>query len=1160
VVRATPAGEAEGLGKAPDFAREIRPILSDHCFVCHGPDEEVRKADVRIDMREDVFSDRGGYSLITPGKPEESELYLRITDRDDPMPPHESGKTLEVAEVEAIRSWIEAGAAWDEHWAYRTPVRPPVPETAGSAWPGSDLDRFVLDRLTREGLAPEPEASRETLLRRLTLDLTGFPPTVDELDAYLADDEPGAYERQVDRLLASPRFGEHMARAWLDAARYGDTHGFHLDNERLIWPYRDWVIQALNDNMPFDRFTIEQLAGDLLPNPTLDQLVATGFQRLNPTTAEGGFIAEEYLVKYAVDRVETMGTVWMGTTMACAQCHDHKYDPISQKEFYELFAFFNNTAEAASDGNQPSPSPTIKVPSPAQEERRSAYREAIAQAEERLDQPMPEVDARQASWEGEWQERLARRWSPLEVRAFATRDGSTLEYRQDGSIAASGENPTREMYEVLASSALERITALRLEILPDENAPLGGSVGRGVNGNFVLGEIELQAASAGRPSAFGDVRLAAASADHSQENWPITAAIDGDATTGWAILPAQASEHAAIFLPEEPIASASGSLLRLRLGFDSAHAGHSLSRFRLHVSDDEELTPARFGPWSLLGPFPEEESGDAAFDRDYGVESGAIDPTETVTGLAWVEHPEWEDGVIHSLEGASRAAYLLREIRVPGERRVTIALGSDDAIKVWCNGELVLSERVARPPARDQNRVVLPLRKGSNQLLMKVVNYGGGYAFVTETVDDPYGGIPESVASKLRDGHADEADRSELRRYYRKHNSQEYAELLDELARAEADAETLESEIPSTLVAEERTEVRAAHILVRGSYAARAEEVQPETPSFLPPLTAPEGMRKSRLDLARWLVDGNHPLTSRVTVNRLWQELFGVGLVKTSEDFGSQGEFPSHPELLDHLALELSENGWDVKAFLKGILMSSTYRQRSSTSAEKRVRDPENRLFSRGPRFRLEAERIRDSVLAISGLLVETIGGPSVRPYQPDGIWEAVGYTSSNTARYMRDAGDALYRRSLYTFWKRTAPPAAMQIFDAPTRESCIVSRARTNTPLQALALMNDTQYVEAARVFAESLLARSETTDEARLTRAFRSVVSRHPGTSELEVLASLLSQEREQYRSDAENAASLIRVGESPPRDTASEAELAAWTVVCNLLFNLDEFVTKE
>ena len=1152
--------EAEEPEKAPDFAREIRPILSDNCFVCHGPDEDVREADVRIDQLEGVFSDRGGYSLVVPGKPEESELYLRITDRNDPMPPPESDKSLGEAEIEAIRSWIEAGASWDEHWAYRTPARPPVPQAAGSTWPENDLDRFVLDRLTREELAPEPEASRETLLRRLTLDLTGLPPTVDELDAYLADGEPSAYERQVDRLLASPRFGEHMARAWLDAARYGDTHGFHLDNERLIWPYRDWVIQALNDNISFDRFTIEQLAGDLLPDPTLDQIVATGFQRLNPTTAEGGFIAEEYLVKYAVDRVETMGTVWMGTTMACAQCHDHKYDPISQKEFYELFAFFNNTAEAASDGNQPSPSPTVKVPSPAQATRRSAYREAIATAEERLDQPMPEVDARQAVWEEQWRNRLEKRWTPLEIRAFATRDGSTLEYREDGSIAASGTNPTREMYEVLAGSALERITAVRLEILPDENAPLGGSVGRGVNGNFVLGEIELQAASAGRPSAFGDVRLTAASADHSQENWPITAAIDGDATTGWAILPARASEHSAIFLPQEPIAHASGSLLRLRLGFDSAHAGHSLSRFRLHVSDDEELAPARFGPWFLLGPFTEEESGDAAFDRDYGVEAGSIDLTETVAELSWVEHPEWEDGVIHSLEGASRAAYLLREIQVPGEREVTIALGSDDAIKVWCNGELVLSERVARPAARAQNRVVLPLRKGRNQLLMKVVNYGGEYAFVTETVDDPYGGVPESIASKLRDGHADEADESELRRYYRKHNSREYAELLDELAQAEADAAALESEIPSTLIAEERVETRAAHVLVRGSYAAKAEEVQPATPAFLPPLTVPGGARSSRLDLARWLVDGNHPLTSRVTANRLWQELFGVGLVKTAEDFGSQGEFPSHPELLDHLALELSENGWDVKAFLKGILMSSTYRQRSSTSAEKRARDPDNRLFSRGPRFRLEAERIRDSVLAISGLLVERIGGPSVRPYQPDGIWEAVGYTSSNTARYMRDAGDALYRRSLYTFWKRTAPPAAMQIFDAPTRESCIVARARTNTPLQALALMNDTQYVEAARAFAERLLAEGDAADEARLTRAFRSVVSRHPDASELEVLGTLLSQGRKQYRSDAENATSLIHVGESTPGDTVNEAELAAWTVVCNLLFNLDEFVTKE
>ncbi len=1160
---------------APSFSREIRPILSNNCFFCHGPDEKVREADVRIDQRRDAFRDRGDYALIVPGKPEESELYLRISDPDDPMPPENSGKALTAEQIASIKSWIEAGAVWDEHWAYQVPRRQPVPES-DSDWARNDIDRFIIGRLASEGLAPEPEADPETLLRRLTLDLTGLPPTLEELDAFLGDESGEAYERQVDRLLGSPRFGEHVARAWLDAARYGDTHGFHLDNERQIWPYRDWVIDSLNDNKPFDRFTIEQLAGDLFPDATIDQHVATGFQRLNPTTAEGGFIEEEYLVKYAVDRVETMSTVFMGTTVVCAQCHDHKYDPVSQKEFYELFAFFNNTAEAASDGNQPSPAPIVKVPSLEQVELLAQFEERTTQAETRLDEPLPEVDARQTDWEHEWRERLAQRWEPLEVRACATREGTTLRCLEDGSIVAEGENPDREMYEILAHTDLAGVTALRLEVLTEASAPLEQSVGRAVNGNFVLGDVQLQAAPGGRPSAFVDVPLVGAAADHSQDNWPITATIDQDPGTGWAILPAERADHTALFVPGAPLGEQGGSLLRLRLGFDSVHAKHSLARFRLWASSDVALTPARFDNWYTLGPFPNEEKGDIAFDRDYGVETTPIDPGEpSEAELRWSERPEWRDGEIHTLEGEICATYLFRELHVSEDQQLTLALGSDDAIKVWCNTELVLSERVARPAARDQNRVTLSLKAGVNRLLMKIVNFGGGYGFVTEVVDEAYGGLPLDIAHVLERNTAPTPEQEhDLRRFFRQQHSPEYEELLGELEGVQVEAAALEAEIPSTLVAEERMEIRPAHVLIRGNYTRKGEEVTPDTPSFLPPLGTgdttgdTEKGRRTRMDLARWLVDGKHPLTARVTVNRLWQELFGIGLVKTSEDFGSQGEFPAHPELLDYLALEFSEGGWDIKAWLKQVVMSATYRQVSSASEAKRTRDPENRLLARGPRFRMEAERIRDSVLAISGLLVEKIGGPSVRPYQPDGIWEAVGYTSSNTARYMRESGEALYRRSLYTFWKRTAPPAGMQIFDAPSREGCVVARTRTNTPLQALALLNDTQYVEAARAFAERILTLDGLGDRERMTWAFRCVTSRRPTESELEVLGGLLESERAAFGADAESAASLVQVGESAKAtmdlgsdgQAPSTGDWAAWTVVCNLLFNLDEFVTKE
>ncbi len=1139
---------AEDGAPPVDFQRQIRPLLADRCFTCHGPDDATREADLRLDVREAAFADRGGYAAVVPGASDDSELLRRVSDPDDPMPPRGAGEPLTADEVALVERWIDEGAPWSEHWAFVAPVRPEPPAVERADWPAGDVDRFVLARLEAAGLAPSPEAARETLARRVTLDLTGLPPALDELDAFLADDAPGAYERLVDRLLASPRFGEALAREWLDAARYGDTHGFHFDNERSLWPWRDWVIDAFNDNKPFDAFTVEQLAGDLLAGPTTDQLVATGFNRCNPTTGEGGLIEDEYLVRYAVDRVDTTATVWMGLTMGCAQCHDHKYDPISQREFYSFFAFFNSVDESANDGNALVPPPSVAVPSPEQAARKAELELAIAALEHELDGPLPAVDAAQAQWERDAAAR--ERWLPLDPLLLESSGGSALRLLDDGSVLATGPNPERDTFTVVARVADARsLRALRLELLPDASFEEGG-VGRAENGNVVLARIDCEVAPAAQPGALAPLAWSAAYADYEQMDFPARAAIDADPETGWAI-DGRSDARVALFVAAAAPAFDGPAVVRVRLQHESRFARHVIGRFRLSVAADETLAPATLGPWRTLGPF-EHESASAALAAQHDVD---------VASSAWTERADFGDGVANLLAGERCATYVHRTIESPEARALEVALGSDDGLAVLLNGELLLERDVLRPLAPDQERVRLPLRAGTNELVLKVANEAGGYGFRFRVVAEELGGLPLGVARVLAlapDARTD-AERVRLRDHYRANHAPAWRERRAELDAERAALAALDAQVPRTMVMRERAEPRPARVLARGSYATPGDPVEPGVPSVLPPLESSDGARATRLELARWLVRPDHPLTARVAVNRAWLRYFGRGLVASAEDFGTRGAHPTHPELLDWLATEFVRSGWDVKALHRLIVTSATYRQSSRARPDAAALDPANALLARAPRLRLPAEAIRDGALAIGGLLVERVGGPSVRPYQPSGLWRVVAYPTSNTATFQRGEGDALWRRSLYTFWKRTSPPPTMALFDAPTRESCTVRRARTNTPLQALALMNDEQFVEAARTLAERMLRASGGDDAATAAHGFRLATSRAPDADEVAVLVRLARAQREELRADPAAAHALLAVGEAPVDESFDPVELAAWTLVASAILNLDETITR-
>jgi len=1163
-----PGDSAAGSGARVDFGRDVRPVLSQHCFACHGPDEGRRKAGLRLDLAEGATALlESGHRAIVPHDVAGSELVARITHESVKrrMPPRSADKPLSPDQVATLTRWIAEGAEYREHWSFLPPARPALPPPSAGA--RNEVDRFVLARLRAEGLEPEPEADRETLLRRVTLDLTGLPPAPAEIDAFVADRDPDAWEKVVRRLLASPRYGEQMARHWLDLARYGDTHGYHLDNERALWRWREWVIDAFNRNLPFDRFTIEQLAGDLLPEPDDAARIATGFLRCNPTTGEGGLIEEEYLVKYAVDRVNTAATVWLGLSVGCAQCHDHKFDPISQRDFYGMFAFFHSIAESGSDDNALAPAPAIQAPDPEQADALAALRARIAEEEARLDAPLPSVDAAQEEWERAWTARLAGRWQVLDPARATSSGGTTFTELEDGSLLAGGENPASDVDEIEFDDAPAVITALRLETLADPSLPLGGP-GRYPNGNFVLTgfEAELAAADGGiRPIAF-----ASAHEDHAQDDFPASNAIDGNAATGWAILP-RLSSHQALFVAREAIERRADERLRVRLRFESVFAQHGAGRVRLSASGDPELTPCTLSPWRVLGPFHAED-GNAAHATPFGPEqaiAGGVDfgaswPDGRGGGLAWVERPDLADGATASFAGENAAVYLARTIESRGERTVNLALGSDDGLAVWLNGVRLLDRNVERSVAPRQELLAAGLRDGGNLLVVKVVNHRGAFAFHFEKAGEEPGGLPLRIAALLAGApeaaggapRGDEARRA-LRDHFRRRHAPEWSAIQERVAALRAEQARLDASIPRTMVAMELAQPRPTRVLMRGQYDRPGEPVEAAIPPALGRL--PEEAPRNRLGFARWLVARDQPLTARVAVNRLWLRLFGSGIVGTAQDFGAQGEWPSHPELLDWLAVEFMESGWDVKRLCELLVTSAAYRRSSAVTPALLARDRENRLLARAARFRLDAEEIRDVALCASGLLVERIGGRSVKPYQPGDLWKVVGYPTSSTASFVQDHGEALWRRSLYTFWKRTSPPANLTAFDAPSRESCTVERPRTNTPLQALVLMNDVQFVEAARVLAQRLLREAGPRAEERVTLAFRLLVGRRPTARELAICAAAAARELERFRADAGAARALLGQGEAPVDAALDPAELAAWTTLSSTLLNLDETISR-
>ena len=1001
-----------------DFNRDIRPILSDNCFACHGPDEAQREGGFRLDRKDSAFGKAESDDVvIVPGKPELSALIARIVSDDDDlkMPPPDSKKSLTPRQIGLLKKWVAEGASWQEHWAFIPPVKHELPKVSQPDWCRNPIDNFILKRLDNEGLKPSPTSSKEALIRRVTLDLTGLPPTLAEIDAFLNDNSHDDYVKVVDRLLKSKRCGENMARYWLDAARYGDTHGLHLDNYREMWPYRDWVVNAFNQNMPFDQFTIEQLAGDLLPNATEDQLVATGFNRCHVTTGEGGSIVEEVYVRNVVDRVVTTGTVFLGMTFDCTRCHDHKYDPFTQRDFYSMFAFFNSIDGAPMDGNKKDHAPVVKVLTTQQKSQ-------IAELKQKA----------------------------VDVRDEIRKQLVEYEYSEPATLTETKIPEPKEFVWI------------------EDSVPEGGNAQGGWT--FVTkpkpvfsGEKASARTATGRSQHFFD-----------KAKSPLKIA-DGDVFFCYVYLDEKNP-------PKE-----------IMLQFNDGTWEHRAYWGSDVIDWGKKNSPSRFSK----GALPEK----AKWIRlevpasEVGLKAGSL-----VNGWAFTQF----DGTVYW----DKAGIVSKADQTP----------IYDSLLVWERDQK--AAKAASLPTDFKPIVLLEADKRNAAQKKKLLDY-----FV------------EHVCAKSRSI---------------------FDPLHKSVAATEKQVTDIEAAAATTLIFREKKEPKPSFILTRGEYDQKKDEVPRAVPGILPPL--PEGAPASRLGFAKWLVDRRHPLTARVTVNRFWQQFFGTGLVKTSEDFGSQGEPASHPELLDWLAVQFQDDGWDVHKTVKRIVMSETYRQ-SSVLRGPADRDPENRLLSRGPRFRLDAEVLRDQALFVGDLLVEKLGGPSVKPPQPDGLWFAVGYSGSNTVRFKADSGaDKVHRRSLYTFLKRTAPAPQMSIIDAPSREACTVRRERTNTPLQALLLLNDPQFVECARGLANRVLREGGTTPQSRAAYMLRLCTSRKPDASEVAELLSVIRDLEAIYAKDTEAAAKLVGAAEAGPDKKTPPADLAAWIMGANLVLNLDEFLTKS
>jgi hypothetical protein len=1029
-----------------DFQREVRPILSDACFHCHGPDKATRMAGLRLDTKDGAFGERKGGAPVVPGKPDASLLIQRVSHPDAArrMPPVSSHKTLSAKQVDTLKRWVAEGAPGKEHWSFTAPVRPQPPVTINKVWAKNPIDQFILAKLEAQALTPALAADRRALIRRATLDITGLPPRPEDVEAFVADRTPKAYEKVVDRLLASQEWGEHRARYWLDAARYADTHGLHIDNFRAMWPYRDWVIGAFNRNMPFDRFTVEQIAGDLLPNPTPEQLIATGFHRCNVTTNEGGVIPEEVEAIYAKDRVDTTSTVFLGLTVGCATCHDHKFDPIAQKDFYSMAAFFRNTTQNALDGNISDPPPVMTIPL--------------------------------AEDKGRW-EQLKGEMADLRERAEKTRRDSATEFTKwlNDEPRKKIASPVDRADEVLGVNVADTAAFVF------KNKPLEVSLPEGVT----LGAGPFPGRKALKFEGRAAMELPNIEAFTSDTPFTIAA---------WIQVP-KGEDSYTIVSQTDPESRFRGWALELNSRRPTLRVSASNKSYSIRTLINEQLTG---GQWYHV-----------AFTYD-----GSRNP---------MGFHLYVDGKPVLMEGRSDQPNISGEFRTYAPLRIA----SDGRRRAFTGG------------------AIGDLRLITRELREEEVRLSRSWPVVDQ-----------ARVKEAADLSAEEKEALQL--YFVNREYGDYLSAVEEMRTLEQEAETIARRGTVTHVQNERTDrMPFAHILNRGMYDQPKDKVEPAVPYALPPM--PSGFPKNRLGLAQWLVDETNPLLARVTVNRFWQEVFGTGIVKTAEDFGSQGEAPSHPELLDWLAVEFRESGWDVKKLFRMMLTSATYRQAAVTTPVKLSKDPDNRLLSRGPRFRMDAEMVRDSALAMSGLLVEKVGGPSVKPYQPDGVWETVAMLNSNTRIYRRDTGDKLYRRSLYTFWKRSAPPASMDIFNAPSRENCTVRRERTNTPLQALVTMNDTQFMEAARHLAESTLTKGGETWDTRLDYLTQHAVARRFDLKERAIAKSAYQDFMKHYDSNPTDAKKLMRVGESETNPNVDPTELAAMTMLANQVLNLDEVLNK-
>ena len=1172
-VQTRPAADKAGPDDPISFNRDIRPILSDKCFACHGPDAAVAKGagGFRLDIREGAIApaEASGKVPIVPGDADASEVMNRITTAKPNlvMPPPSSKTSLTDSEVALLKRWINEGAEYEGHWAYQTPIKPELPKTKHQDWVRTDLDHFIAAELDHAGLEPSEEADRTTLIRRLSLDIIGLPPTPEEIDAFVSDPSPDAYEKVVDRLQANPHYGERMALPWLDAARYADTIGYQLDHYRNAWPYRDWVIQAFNDNMPYDRFLIEQLAGDMLPNATDEQRLASAFCRMHMSNHEGGSIDEEFRVVAVGDRIETIATVFMAQTYNCAKCHDHKYDPTSQQDYFNLFKYFHSIDERGIYTNKPDRAiayaPRMDWMSQQQKAQLAQAKATLKQAEQTRKAAAPSIERERLDWEQSLRQAHGIKWANAKLQgATTTHRGGEIRIKPDGSVLlASREAPPNENITLTLHTDLTGLRLLKIDALPD---PWNSNqIGR--KGNALVTGIKVKAVSLKDPKQSQDVTFNWAWANKTQQSNDhdeLNLLTPGH-ETGWGAATHQDDDPRTLLLyTDEPFGYEGGTELHVTVEHQSKKYGRLiLGRIRADVAAADGKLLERFPvverDWYQAGPYTAKNFNEA-YDKAFGPESSdkPLGKRDAGGNKPWTPKPDYVEGQTHKLGGKNSTHYLGRTILTPVAREMKLSVGKADGARVFLNNEQVFEEK------KTSNKTfTIKLKPGENQLVVKLINGNAGSEFKVQT--DVLGDAPIHLTPiALIDP---EARTPHSHRVYTEAwgavKSPTFSKLSTKVRQAQASVRKIEAGATPVSIMQELEKPKPMFLLERGEYNKPIKDrpAKLELPSYID-LPLPDGAPNNRLGFAQWLARPDHPLTARVHVNRVWQMLFGTGIVATVEDFGSQAEWPSHPELLDYLAVMFVESGWDQKGLIKQIVMSATYRQRATTQRAAIEIDPTNRLLSSFPRKRMPGELIRDHALAASGLLNETIGGPSVKPYQPDGLWREVSMgPRSNTNVFKRDNGDKLYRRSIYTFIKRKSPPPQLQTFGAPNRESCVVVRGVTNTPLQALVLWNDEQFLEAARVLAQNTLAQAQA-DQDRLKLMHRRCTGEIPSADEMAVLQEALAYYRQRYAQSPDDAKDLLKQGEYPLPEQHDPSELAAWMMIGNTILSLDEAVVRD